>query len=229
MNPPDPFGGHYYDWRIRRLRLLFRHFDPAALAGKTVLEVGCGFGDLGAHFLALGADMTFADARQEHLDVVATRYPQARRARFDAAEPFPFADSRFDIVLHLGLLYHLPPTAVRGALAEACRVGREICIETIVSDSDDPTYCPATVEEGYDQAFVGTGSRPSPALVESCLTAAQCTWRRFDDPALNSGVHRYDWQPKHNGDYDATYTGGRWGHRRFWIGSKSSPSYFGTQ
>jgi SAM-dependent methyltransferase len=217
VNSSDQFGGHYYGWRIKRVAWLLRHLGPETLRDKTVLEVGCGYGDLGAHFLALGAQVTFADAREEHLDVVRARYPEARRVRLDAAERFPFPDDGFDLVLHLGVLYHLPPDAVKAAIAEACRIGRQMCLETIVSDSDDPTYCPATVEAGYDQAFGGTGSRPSPALVEACLTSASLDWRRFDDAALNSGPHAYDWQPKNNGEYDATHSGRRWGHRRLWM------------
>lgn len=222
IGPNEQFGGHYYDWRIKRLTLLLRHFGPATLRGKTVLEVGCGFGDLGAHFLALGADVTFADARQEHLDVVRSRYPAARRLKMDAAEAYAIDDNAFDIVLHLGVLYHLPPATLKRAVAEACRVGRQLCLETIVSDSSDPAYCPPTVEAGYDQAFSGTGSRPSPAFVESCLTAARLDWQRFDDPALNSGPHIYDWVPKNNGDYDGTQPGRLWGHRRLWIASKGN-------
>lgn len=183
-----------------------------------MLEIGCGHGDIGAHFLALGADVTFADARAEHLEVVASRYSMARTARLDAGQPLPWPDDAFDVVLHLGVLYHLPPDAVKPAIRDACRVGRRIVLETIVSDSADPQYCPPTVEAGYDQAFAGTGSRPSPALVESVLDAQGLRWRRFDDARLNSWVHAYDWPPQNNGDYDGTQAPGViWGRRRLWM------------
>jgi cyclopropane fatty-acyl-phospholipid synthase-like methyltransferase len=47
-------GPVYVEARQARLRNLFAHIDPAALAGKRVLELGCGTGELGQAFVEHG-------------------------------------------------------------------------------------------------------------------------------------------------------------------------------
>jgi hypothetical protein len=146
----------------RRLRLTLRETAPLTIAGARVLELGCGHGDIGPHFLALGGDVMFADARPEHVDIVSSRYHGARTLRLDAPSRFP---STRRVRSRPAPRRALPSAVVRSeaAIRQACRVGRRIWLETIVSDSDHPEYGPPSGEEGDDQSFGGTGSRPSPA------------------------------------------------------------------
>lgn len=204
----ERFEDHYVEWRAKRIGAIRDHYGPSWFAGRTLLEVGCGHADIGAAFAALGAVVTGSDARAEHLDVARRRHPEIagwQVADLDSEWPF---DLGFDLVLHLGVLYHLadPEQALRRLLQSS----GHIVLETEVSDSSDPGFVRATDEEGYDQAFNSRGSRPSPALVERVLAEAGRPFSRITDDRCNAGFHHYDWPIGETGE-------SRNGLRRMWF------------
>jgi SAM-dependent methyltransferase len=212
---PEPeveenFVGQYYDWRLKRISAIVARYGAAWFHGARVLEVGCGYGDIGVQLRALGADVTFSDGREEHLEVIAERYPSippTKVVAYDAEEPWPFGTG-FDLVINMGLVYHVDNWAesITGAMSSADR----LVLETEVCDSDDPDLIVKTVEQGADQALSGTGSRPSAAAVEAVLRAAGWRFDRLDDSRCNSGYHRYDWPVTGSGEWEH-------GLRRFWF------------
>jgi len=211
----DRFGGHYRNWRTRRIAAIIDHYGPAWFAGKRVLELGCGYGDIGMALVQLGADVTFSDGRQEHLDQLAEWYPEMKGDSlvcYDAEQPWPFTQ-RFDLILHLGLLYHVDNW--QAALAGAIASTDELVLETEVCDSDDPTMIVKTVEEGYDQALSGIGSRPSGPFIERVLASLECTFDRVTDDRCNANIHRYDWPVTNSGGWEH-------GLRRFWFVSRAT-------
>jgi SAM-dependent methyltransferase len=200
------FEDHYSDWRRKRIAAIADHYGPGFFNGKTVLEVGCGYGDIGAAFAAFGATVTCSDARDEHLQEAARRHPEVRVVAADLDGPWPFP--RHDVLLHLGLLYHLadPEQAIRQALDAA----DHLVLETEVCDSSDPIVSRSTVEVGYDQAFNNHGCRPSPAFVERLLTESGRPFIRIEDDRCNTDYHRYDWPIKETGEFGH-------GLRRMWF------------
>ncbi|PYX42945.1 MAG: hypothetical protein DMG81_00680 [Acidobacteria bacterium] len=46
------------------------------LAGKRVLDVGCGVGHLGAKLVQMGASVVCVDGRESNIASLRTRYPQ---------------------------------------------------------------------------------------------------------------------------------------------------------
>ncbi len=185
------FEEHYVEWRAKRVDAIRDHYGADWFSGRTLLEVGCGHADIGAAFAALDAVVTASDARDEHLEEGRRRHPEIaawQRADLDAEWPF---DPDFDLVLHLGVLYHLgdPEAALRRLL----RSRGHIVLETEVADSSDPGYVHWTQESGYDQAFNARGCRPSPAFVERVLGEARRSFSRITDDRCNASFHRYDW------------------------------------
>ena len=93
----------------------FRHFMPylGSLAGKRVLDVACNSVFWSIQCALLGADVVGFDARPELIDAANAlkRIAGANRAEFRVLDFWPMnAESRggpFDVVLNLGLLYHL--------------------------------------------------------------------------------------------------------------------------
>ena len=56
------FEGIYEGWRSRRIEKILQVFDKNFFKGKTVLELGCGFGHIGKHFTEkFGAIVTLAE------------------------------------------------------------------------------------------------------------------------------------------------------------------------
>jgi SAM-dependent methyltransferase len=194
----DWFENHYPEWRTKRIEAIRQHYEDDWFAGRSLLEVGCGHADIGAAFAALGAFVTASDARQEHLDEGRRRHPELVAWQIaDLDREWPFGLD-FDLVLHLGVLYHLadPEQALRRVLSSR----GHIVLETECSDSSDPGYVRATVEDGYDQAVNNRGSRPSPALIERVLTEARRSFTRITDDRCNAGYHRYDWEVRDAGE-----------------------------
>lgn len=207
---PERFAGHYYEWRRKRVRAIVQRYGGGWFKGARVLELGCGYGDIGVALQVLGADVTFSEGRREHLDVIADRYPglsAERLVAYDAEHPWPFTE-RFDLVINMGLVYHVDTweRSIIGSLRSAPRV----VLETEVCDSDDPSLVLKNPEEGPDQAVSGIGSRPSAPAVEALLRAEGFRFERVDDNRCNAGFHRYDWPVRNTGGWEH-------GLRRFWF------------
>jgi SAM-dependent methyltransferase len=213
------FEGHYIEWRKRRLDFILGVLGPDFFKGKTLLEVGAGYGDIGNFFHGLGARVTCTDARQEHLDVMSLRYPHINTFLYnldDRNYPKGHEDDHYDVVVHMGVLYHLrrsPDSAIRRAVSHLNTCGTLI-LESEVADSDDPFYVRRRIEPtGYDQGVSTKGNRPSAAYVERVL-GESCTFTRYDSMELNSIGHRYTWKVKNTGS--ASH-----GKRRFWIAKRT--------
>jgi tRNA (mo5U34)-methyltransferase len=107
MTAPDHFLGDYPAVKWRR----FAHSIPADLAGKTVLDIGCNAGFYSIQMKLRGAARVFA------IDIDPDYLRQARFAAQTIGVKIEFAEmsaydvgclgERFDIVLFLGVLYHL--------------------------------------------------------------------------------------------------------------------------
>lgn len=205
------FSDHYDQWRQRRIAAIRNHFGDAFFRGRTLLELGCGYGDIGAAFRALGAEVWCSDARAEHLGVAVARHPGLRTVQADLNTEWPFG--WFDLILHLGVLYHLEPT--HESLRRACRSTSHLVLETEVCDAASPDMVLLADEDGYDQAIDGRGCRPSTSRVERILTEESCRWTRVTDNRCNAGIHVYDWVETDSGDYAH-------GQRRFWFAEKTA-------
>lgn len=208
------FDGHYYDWRVKRIAAIVDHYGAAFFGRRRLLELGAGYGDIGMFFRCLGADVTFADARPEHLGVIQERYPSIpddRCVPYDAEQHWPFCGT-FDLILNMGMIYHTD--FWERSIISSCMAAGHVVIETEVSDSDDETYVLKVEEEGYDQAFSGKGSRPSPSAIERVLRDCGFAFVRITDDRCNSGFHRYDWVPANSGECAD-------GQRAFWFARRS--------
>ena len=200
------FCGHYDDWRASRMNGVKKYISPDYFKSKTLLELGCGYADIGNMFCELGAIVTSGDARKEHLDVVKDRYPHIKTLLIDGDNDA--VKDKYDIIVHWGLLYHLNEIELHlEKISQQCDV---LLLETEVSDSDDKHFSISTDEGGFDQAFNSKGIRPSPSYVERVLEKNGFQCKLIKDPILNSGYHCYDWDIRNSNTW-------RDGLRRFWI------------
>ena len=78
--------------------------------GETVLDLGCGAGDLAADLAAAGARVIAADVAQAALDRVARRHPQLERRLVAIDGPLPFADGAFEAVWSSEVIEHVADT-----------------------------------------------------------------------------------------------------------------------
>jgi SAM-dependent methyltransferase len=119
----ESFEAIYARWKqgIDAMRLDFL----ASCRGKKVLEIGCGIGK-DARFLTengidyQGVDYSFATLQLAHRHFDFAGLPK-RFVNADATS-LPFPDGRFDLIMSIGVLHHVPGTAQ--ACREAVRVLR---------------------------------------------------------------------------------------------------------
>ena len=194
------FNNSYYDWNQKRIKSIVDFYGSKFFYMKRVLDLGCGYGDIGGVLYRLGSAVTAVDARQEHLKIVEKKFPGIKIVKGNLDGCWPFAiNTRFDLVLDLGLLCHL--SNYEEHLKQVCKTTTHLVLETAVCDSDDDHKC-LTIDEDkcvYDLSYNGRGCRPSTAAIERVLTECGMNFKRIDDCKFNSGEYKYDWDHRNNG------------------------------
>ena len=102
----------------------------APVAGRRLLDVGCGSGALARALLGAGARVTGIDPSAEAVAAARAAAPGAVFEIADAAD-LPFATASFDGAVFLNSLHHIAAASMRRALREAARVtgsGRPIVV-----------------------------------------------------------------------------------------------------
>jgi SAM-dependent methyltransferase len=105
------------------------------VAGKRVLDIGCGFGSLVDNLRSRGFDAVGIDQLGEFIEVGRSRYPAADlRAVPNGSLPFP--DKSFDTIVLKDTIHHIYEEGdLLGFLADAKRV----CRERIIVVDPNPT------------------------------------------------------------------------------------------
>lgn len=120
----DPANAGYARMTADRNRALVRLIAASLPAGGSVIDVGCGRGDLAGLVAAEVAAMSWTgvDLLPEAITEARARYPSARWIEA-SADVLPFADADFDVVIASTLFSSLPTTELeQAAAAEVARV-----------------------------------------------------------------------------------------------------------
>lgn len=120
---------------INGLRVAYVN-DRAPLAGRKVVDLGCGGGILSEAMAALGAEVTGIDAGEAPLAVARLHLREAGlRVDYQLATAERYAErapARFDVVTCMELLEHVPdPPSVVGACARLARPGGHVFFATL--------------------------------------------------------------------------------------------------
>lgn len=142
------------------------------IAGKTVIDLGCGIGRLSEFFVEQGCDVFCIDGREDNIQKLQELYPTRKAAVVDLETEDVFKYGMFDIVFCYGLLYHLSDPF--GLIKRTVKICKEmLIIETCITDAHDPVL--RLVKEpqmSESQALYGVGSRPSSSYITTCLKLA---------------------------------------------------------
>ena len=164
LRRPDPTAGF---GELRYQRLNHRRLEHLAslgldVAGRSVLEVGAGPGDLTHFFIDRDCRVTTSDGRRNNLAALAARYPGKTRL-LDLEHPDRLLTDTFDIVFAYGILYHLSdPTLALAYLSARC--GDLMLIETCVTPGAGEELHPVPEKaSSAGQSIHGTGCRPTRA------------------------------------------------------------------
>lgn len=209
------FDKFYLDWNYKRIKYIIKHFGHEAFFDKTVLDLGCGHGDIGGALARLGARVIAVDARQEHLNIAKKKYPHITTVCADLDKQWPFNNQTFDFVLNLGLICHL--TNYRQILQHSCNVAHNLILESEICDSNEPERIIQVDEHRsiYDSAYNGIGHKPSAVNLETIIQNCGMLFERIDNSALNTGPFKYNWVVGGSGNRKI-------GHRRLWFATKNN-------
>jgi SAM-dependent methyltransferase len=134
------------------------------LAGKHVLDIGCGGGVLARSLSDRGARVAGVDPNGGALALARQAVPGGTFYQ-GGAEAMPFADSSFDGAIFLNSLHHVSKLAMHQALREAARVtkpaGPIVVIEPLAAGSffsvlrtvEDETAVRAAAQEAIAEAI----------------------------------------------------------------------------
>jgi len=197
--------GHYHSWWKARLETLDKY---VSFKGKTVLDIGSGFGSFAACMHEKGANVICSDGRREYIDMIKNRFGSKLATRIDDYDTqcdFPSVD----IITHFGVLHCLKD--IEAHIDNLVGRSQYLLLDVDVVDSDDPFFPIIQVsQQGYDQSLNGTGSYTSEKYIERILTQKGFTFVQILEPTLNTMVHKYNWEIKNTGKYAP-------GQSRFWL------------
>ncbi|CAA0100663.1 Ubiquinone biosynthesis O-methyltransferase [BD1-7 clade bacterium] len=157
----------------------------AQVAGKTVLDVGCGGGILSEGMSQRGADVTGIDMGTEPLNVARMHlYESKLEIDYQQSTAEAFADKhagKFDIVCCMEMLEHVPePASVIDACARLCKPGGELFFSTI--NRSAKSYLMAILGAEYVLKLVPKGTHHYEKLIRPSELNA---WLRNAELLLN--------------------------------------------
>ena len=216
----DVFEKKYNQWRLVRVVKLEQIFGINWFKGKKILELGCGYGNIGLYFQDLGADVTFVEGKQEFIDVLKSKCPTAKVIKMDLDGAFEL-NEQYDLVIHWGLLYNINhwKDSLRSALAHA----RYLTLESNVNRYDyDIEFKVKDFDYGIKHCGImnDIGSLPSISLIEKELPLIQ---KRYDDKDLNiDSILTYtyicnDSSQNNQKFYNTAFHEKVYGGRKFWV------------
>lgn len=148
--------------KIDAASIIGEAFEP--LAGRRLLDIGCGTGALARTLADRGARVVGIDPNPEALALAREAVPAAGFRRAEA-QSLPFADGSFDGAIFLNSLHHVPEPAMHRALEEVARVvepaGRVVVVDPVPEGSffavlrplEDETRVRTTAQEVLRQTI----------------------------------------------------------------------------
>lgn len=124
----DHYDAEYFEGHLARYHSVVysqrvKHVDAfmGDVAGRTVLDLGCGVGWFGDMARQRGARVVGLDFAEAALRLAAEHHPEIALVRGDATR-VPFPDAAFDLVLLNDIIEHLAEEPGRAMIAETFRV-----------------------------------------------------------------------------------------------------------
>jgi tRNA (mo5U34)-methyltransferase len=162
---------------------------PDDLEGSRVLDIGCNAGFYSFALATRGASVLAIDMDEHYLEQgrwAAERLDPEGRVEFRRMQVYDLADldERFDIVLFLGVLYHLRyPQLALDLVAE--RVAGRLVFQTLTMPGEAPVEPPADLPIDQREALTAPGW-PRAAFIERSLAGDPSNWWAPDDACVQA-------------------------------------------
>jgi 2-polyprenyl-6-hydroxyphenyl methylase/3-demethylubiquinone-9 3-methyltransferase len=182
----DPEGEFRPLHEINPLRLQWIEAH-ASLAGKSVLDVGCGGGILAEAMAQAGARVTGVDLSERALKVARLHLLESQlpvEYALASAEEFAAGHAgQFDVVTCMELLEHVPdPSSTVAACARLCRPGGQVFFSTI--NRNLKSYLFAVVGAEYVLGLLPKGTHDYARFIKPSDLARWCRAAGLDAAEL---------------------------------------------
>jgi ubiquinone/menaquinone biosynthesis C-methylase UbiE len=124
---------------------------------KTVLDAGCGTGDVVRYLLSKGYDAYGAEISKAAIVANAKDLFDSKRIVNCSLSNLPFKDNHFDVVFTSEVLEHIPEDEIPSVLKELNRVSKNIVFATISlrpSSNFNKYHCTVKSREWWENQFV---------------------------------------------------------------------------
>jgi len=152
---------------------------PADLSGARALDIGCNAGFYSFALAARGAEVLALDLDEHYLRQgrwAAESLDPAGRVEFRQGSVYDLVEigGTFDVVLFMGVLYHLRyPLLALDIVAE--RVGGKLVLQTLTMPGSEPALVPENLPIGERERLLEPGW-PRAAFVERRLAGDPTNW-----------------------------------------------------
>lgn len=182
--PDHPLGDFpAFKWRE------IKHALPEELDGKLALDIGCNAGFYSFKLAARGARVLAIDLDKHYLEQgqwAAEQLDPGGRVEFRQMSVYELSrlDARFDVVLFLGVLYHLRhPLLALDIVSE--HVGDRLILQTMTMPSKGPDEAIADLPLGDRDRLTEPGW-PRAAFIEHRLAGDPTNWWAPDDACVQA-------------------------------------------
>jgi hypothetical protein len=213
----------FTEHKNNRVQKIISIYGSDWFKGKSILELGACHGDIGIEFIKLGAEVTFCDIREENLNEIRDKITNPNIIILNQNRPYNLK-TKFDLVLHLGTLWHLENWY--NDLYYAMQHSDQMILETkVLPKKGNINLFSSIVNERYSALNTKEPMFTSDAIEER-LKSLNLAFKRFDDNDLNTDYlpaednvvikHVYDWTDElHSGSTQKVIH-----HRRFYLVTK---------
>jgi tRNA (mo5U34)-methyltransferase len=159
------------------------------LRGIRALDIGCNAGFYSFQLAARGADVLAIDVDEHYLRQgrwAAAQLDRAGRVRFERRHLYDLiaADERFDLILFLGVLYHLRyPQLALDLLAEL--VGGRMIVQTLTMPASGSAEVPDDLPFEQRDLLADAGW-PKAAFIEHAYAGDRTNWWAPDDACVQA-------------------------------------------
>lgn len=201
---------HYLKWRVSRINKLVSILGKDWFPNKHVLEIACGWGQIGHELGKMGAIMTLTTGHKCDIPNIKERNPGSNIYVIDHEKQWHLG-RKFDLVIHWGMLMHLKNW--RDDIIRSLSHTKEVMsLEAELCDSTNLNFEIEVAEWWKDGSIHHKGTRVPAGAIENILRSQNVNFTRYDDADLNADFHLYDWED--GIAPDSWRTGGL---NRFWI------------
>jgi len=184
---PDHRLGDFPHFKWERLK----HHIPLDLRGTTVLDIGCNAGFYSLELAKRGASVTALDVDAHYLDQArwaAAVWGLTDRIQFQRAQVYSLARStrRWDLVLFLGVLYHLRYPMLGLDIVSRC-TDKTLILQSLSMPGETSEVTPPDLELSNREPLTRIGW-PKLSFVERSLAADQTNWWVPNQPCVEAMV-----------------------------------------